>query len=44
MTPGAQTIGYIAVYGSVKQFVILFMVQTANPTHFLSFAVTCAFF
>ena len=44
MTPGAQTTGNIAVYGSAKQLVILFMVWTANPTKFWSFAVTGAFF
>ena len=44
MTPGAQTTGNIAVYGSVKQLVIEFMVWTANPTKFWSFAVTGALF
>ena len=44
MTPGAQTAGNIAVYGSAKQLVIKFMVWTANPTKFWSFAVTGAFF
>ena len=44
MTPGAQTIGNIAVYGSAKQLAILFMVWTANPTKFWSFAVLGAFF
>ena len=44
MTPGAQTTGNIAVYGSTKQLVIKFMVWTANPTKFSSFAVTGAFF
>ena len=44
MTPGAQTIGNIAVYGSVKQLVTLFKVWTANPTKFWSFAVTDDFF
>ena len=44
MTPGAQTPSSIAVYGSAKQLVILFMVWTANPTKFWSFAVTGAFF
>ena len=34
MTPGAQTTGNIAVYGSAKQLVIYFMVWTANPTKF----------
>ena len=43
MTPGAQTTGNIAVYGSAKELVILFMVWTANPTKFRSFAVTGAF-
>ena len=44
MTPGAHTTGNIAVYGSAKQLVIQFMVCTANPTNFWSFAVTGAFF
>ena len=44
MTPGAQTTGNIAVYGSVKPLVIQFMVWTANPTKFLGFAVTGAFY
>ena len=44
MTPGAQTNGNIAVYGSAKQFVIKFTVWTANPTQFWSFAMTGAFF
>ena len=44
MTPGAQTTGNIAVYGSAKQFVISFMFWTANPAKFWSFAVTDAFF
>ena len=44
MTPGAQTTGNIAVYGSAKQLVIKFMVWTANPTKFWSFAVTGVFF
>ena len=39
MTPGAQTIGNIAVYGSVEQLVISSMVWTANPTKFRSFAM-----
>ena len=34
MTPGAQTTGNIAVYGSAKQLVIKFMVWTANLTKF----------
>ena len=44
MTPGAQTTGNIAVYGSAKQLVIFFMVWTANPTKFWSFAMIDAFF
>ena len=44
MTPAAQTTGNIAVYGSAKQLVIYFMIWTANPTKFWSFAVTGAFF
>ena len=44
MTPGAQTTDNIAVYGSAKQSVIKFMVWTANPAKFWSFAVTGAFF
>ena len=44
MTPDAQTIGNIAVYGSAKHLGILFMVLTANPTQFWIFAVTGAFF
>ena len=44
MSPGAQTTGNIAVYGSAKQLVIKFMVWTANPTQFWSFAVIGAFF
>ena len=44
MTPGAQTTGNIAVYGSVKQLVIKVMVWTANPTKFWSFVVTGVFF
>ena len=40
MTPGAQTLGNIAVYGSAKQF----MVWTATPAQFWSFAMTGAFF
>ena len=43
MTTGAQTTGNIAVYGAAKQLVIYFMVWTANPTKFWSFAVTGAF-
>ena len=43
MTPGSQTTGNIAVNGSAKQLVIQFMVWTANPTKFWSFAVTGAF-
>ena len=44
MTPGEHTTGNIAVYGSTKQFVILSMVWTANPTQFRNFAMTGAFF
>ena len=44
MTPGAQTIGNIAVYGSTKQLLILFMDWTANPTQSWSFAVADDFF
>ena len=43
MTPGAQTIGNIAVYGSAKQLVIYFMVWTEKPAQFLSFAMAGAF-
>ena len=43
MTPGAQTNGNIAVYGSAKQLVIQFMDWTATPTQFWSFAMTGAF-
>ena len=43
MTPGTQTTGNIAVYGSAKQLVIYIMVWTANSTKFWSFAVTGAF-
>ena len=43
MTPGAQTTGNIAVYGSAKQLVVKFMVWTANPAKFWSFAVTAIF-
>ena len=43
MTPGAQTNGNIAVCGSAKQLVIYFMVLTADPTQFRSFAMTGAF-
>ena len=42
MTPGAQTMGNIAVYGSAKQLVIYFMVWTANPAQFWSFAMVGA--
>ena len=44
MTTGAQTNGNIAVYGSAKHLVNLFMVWTANPTQFWSLAMTGAFF
>ena len=43
MTPGAQTVGKITVYGAAKQLVVDFLVWMANPTQFWSFAVTGAF-
>ena len=44
MTPGAQTMGNSAVYGSAKQLVIKFMGLMAHPAQFWSFAMACAFF
>ena len=44
MTPGAQTIGNIAVYDSAKQLVILFMVWTANPRQLWIHAMKGVFF
>ena len=44
MTSGAQTIGNIAVYGSVMQLVINFMVLPANPTQFWILTVTGVIF
>ena len=43
MTPDAQTIGNIAVYGFVTELLIYFMVWLENLTQFWSLTVTCAF-